>query len=164
MFLDSKLTEHTPSDISVLMPARAFFVFGLAWANGGVDTGALVLMPARAFFVFGPTILFLKSESLIVLMPARAFFVFGPYTWTGVRAMPIVLMPARAFFVFGQKFTYLSRAIVMRSNAREGIFCFWTLFVNATKNGRFSVLMPARAFFVFGQIEGASHLPNSLMF
>ena len=40
---------------------------------------------------------------------------------------PIVLMPARAFFVFGHLATEAGQLAVMGSNAREGIFCFWTV-------------------------------------
>ena len=100
----------------VLMPARAFFVFGLCGETVEPITRQIwVLMPARAFFVFG-----LKrgagsymAITTTVLMPARAFFVFGP-EFVSEHLFPCltVLMPARAFFVFGP---------------REGIFCFWTV-------------------------------------
>ncbi len=35
-------------------------------------------------------------------------------------------MPARAFFVFGHEVAVDAGAALQGSNAREGIFCFWT--------------------------------------
>ncbi len=43
------------------------------------------------------------------------------------------------------------RAPYDSSNAREGIFCFWTHAWALPSSSPFKVLMPARAFFVFGQ-------------
>ena len=43
-----------------------------------------------------------------------------------VLAAIFVLMPARAFFVFGQKKALFHGMATFSSNAREGIFCFWT--------------------------------------
>ena len=83
-------------------------------------------------------------------MPARAFFVFGQGSQPGRLKPSInVLMPARAFFVFGQILQQQMYEHWWSSNAREGIFCFWT--TSALRHRRkIPVLMPARAFFVFG--------------
>ena len=85
-------------------------------------------MPARAFFVFGHMSEWELKKIVDVLMPARAFFVFGLIVEGEIAlCAECVLMPARAFFVFGP---ILRRCIVLEkfgSNAREGIFCFWTL-------------------------------------
>ena len=80
MFLDQKRGGgDRPPAGNVLMPARAFFVFGQIATPPIEEVHDIVLMPARAFFVFGPDGLFLRlaAEPEQVLMPARAFFVFG---------------------------------------------------------------------------------------
>ena len=61
-----------------------------------------------------------------------------------------VLMPARAFFVFGPVTAQGLVYVNARSNAREGIFCFWTGGERGDAGRCVPVLMPARAFFVFG--------------
>ena len=50
----------------------------------------------------------------------------------------------------------------MGSNAREGIFCFWTVGMTKEAARHLWVLMPARAFFVFGQ-KKAKHVHRVLV-
>ena len=50
------------------------------------------------------------------------------------------------------------------SNAREGIFCFWT-YLTLTKSAEHGVvLMPARAFFVFGHVIVVRRMMRDVVF
>ena len=74
-------------------------------------------------------------------------------------------MPARAFFVFGQKVLARLGRYWFGSNAREGIFCFWTQAFGDNDDAIPFVLMPARAFLFldYGASRLVSHPPRVLM-
>ena len=91
--------------------------------------------------------------SAIVLMPARAFFVFGLFVERGGRRAIVSSNAREGIFCFWTVMRLTPKCwIVSGSNAREGIFCFWTDFTDISLDELLTVLMPARAFFVFGHI------------
>ena len=70
------------------------------------SVSTVVLMPLRAFGLFGPNFLVTVSRiNLTVLMPLRAFGLFGPQPKVPlcITVQVHVLMPLRAFGLFGRQ-------------------------------------------------------------